>query len=154
MKKIIALGLLLLLVGCDRFPKDPEHTLEEVTNGTLIIGYSSNPPWVVKHTGEPGGIEAEILTEYANTLSADVEWVNDTEQNLYEKLEKKEVHLVIAGITNDNPWIKRVAFTRPYLQLNKKKHVIAAARGENAFIMDLEKFLYSKESQIKKELIR
>jgi polar amino acid transport system substrate-binding protein len=139
---------LLPLLGCKGFPKDPEHTLDQVRNGTLVVGYSENPPWVVKTAGAPTGSEAELVEAFASTLSARVQWRNDTEQNLFEALEKRQVHLVVAGLTDQNPWQEKVAFTRPYKEVGKEKHVLASIQGENAFIVALERFLHQQESTL------
>ncbi|MDF7811476.1 transporter substrate-binding domain-containing protein [Hymenobacter sp. YC55] len=139
---------LLPLLGCDGFPKDPEHTLDQVRNGTLVVGYSENPPWVVKTTGTPTGPEAELVEAFARTLSARVQWRNDTEQNLFEALERRQVHVVVAGLTDQNPWKEKVAFTRPYMEVGKEKHVLASIQGENAFIVALERFLHQQEAAL------
>ena len=144
--------LLILLLGfcsCTNFPKDPEKTLQKVKNGTLVVGYSENPPWVVKTDSIPGGIEPELVKAFAKTLNAKVEWKNGTEQNLVEDLEKKKVHLFIAGITDDSPWKNKAGFTRPFAKVGKSKHVMAAINGENAFVVQLEQFLHQRELQIK-----
>ena len=82
-------------------------------NGTLLVGYSENRPWVTKSGDEPGGTEAELVKQFAQTLNAKIEWHNDTEQNLFERLEKNEIHLVIAGLTDETPWKKTIGITRP-----------------------------------------
>jgi membrane-bound lytic murein transglycosylase MltF len=141
--------LLLLLIpwfaclpaGCDSFPKDPRRTLDRVRNGTLRVGYSENPPWVTKSGDAPGGTEAELVKKFAQTLNAKIEWHNDTEQHLFERLEKNEIHLVIAGITDETPWKDKIGMTRPYVKAGKKKHVMAVAPGENGFLVALETFL-------------
>ncbi|KAA3436836.1 transporter substrate-binding domain-containing protein [Rufibacter hautae] len=143
---------LLLATSCQDFPKDPEKTLEQVSNGTLKVGYSENPPWVVKGPEGPTGIEAELVRGFAKTLNAKVEWQNDTEQNLLEDLEEKKLHLVIAGITDDSPWKSKISFTRPYTEMAKKKHVLCVVMGENAFIVKLEKFLHQQQSTLENRL--
>ncbi len=127
--------------GCDSFPKDPHHTLDRVRNGTLRVGYSESRPWVIKSGNVPGGTEAELVQQFAQNLHAKIEWHNDTEQNLVERLEKNEIHLVIAGLTDDTPWKKKCGITRPYRKVGKKKYVMAVAPGENGFLVALEKFL-------------
>ncbi|WP_460892102.1 transporter substrate-binding domain-containing protein [Rufibacter soli] len=151
-------GLLLLLLfafwgtsGCDKIPKDPEDTLRQVTGGTLHVGYSENPPWVVKGAQEPTGLEPEMVKAFAKTINARVQWHQDTEQELLEALEKKKLQLVVAGLTDDSPWKSKISFTRPYLTLGKKKHVFGVVMGENAFVMKLEKFLHKKEEELKKQ---
>lgn len=138
-----------LFFGCENFPKDPENTLEKVKEGILRVGYSENPPWVVKTDSVPIGIEAELIKAFAKTLHAKVEWKNDTEQNLFEELENKNLDLVIAGVTKDTPWKKKAGLTRPFAIRDNKKHVMAVRRGENAFIVHLERFLYRQEGEVK-----
>lgn len=145
--------LALLLQACNgNFPKDPEQTLSKIQNDTLRVGYSENLPWVIKTGQEPAGLEADLLKAFARTIPTTIKWENDTEQNLMEKLEKNELHLVVAGITKDNPWKKKISFTRPYAKQGKKKHVMAVIHGENAFVLKLEEFLYSQEEEVKKRL--
>ncbi|GAA4455619.1 transporter substrate-binding domain-containing protein [Nibrella saemangeumensis] len=147
MKNVVRLIILTLLSGgCDRFPKDPNDTLNTVKGGTLVVGYSENPPWVQKTDSLPTGLEPDLVKAFAESLGARITWKNDTEQNLFEALEHREVHLVIAGITDDTPWKDKVTLTRPYLKAGKRKHVMAAIRGENAFIVHLETFLHKRES--------
>ena len=138
-----------LLVGCDNFPKDPDKTLEKVRNGTLLVGYSENPPWVVKTAAVPSGIEAELVKEFAHQLNAKIQWQNDTEQDLFEKLEKRELHLVIGGLTDKNSWKNKISFTKPYLKGEKNNYVMAVLKGENAFVLQLEKFLHDQEAKLK-----
>ncbi|TPE41036.1 transporter substrate-binding domain-containing protein [Pontibacter mangrovi] len=150
---ILAVGACLLLAGCEgNFPKDPERTLEKAKQDQLVVGYSENPPWVVKGDTAPTGIEPDLVRAFASSIGARVRWQNDTEQKLFEDLEEKKVHLVIAGITQKTPWKKKVALTRPYLKQGKEKHVMAAIRGENAFIVALERFLHAQEPQLKQTL--
>ncbi|WP_345265366.1 transporter substrate-binding domain-containing protein [Nibrella viscosa] len=149
MKHVILLIVLCLPAwGCDTYPKDPRNTLKTATGGTLRVGYSENPPWVIKTDSVPTGIEANLVKAFAATLKAQVAWHNDTEQNLFEDLEKQKLHLVIAGITDNNPWKKKVGLTRPFVETGEKKHVMAAIQGENAFIVRLERFLHEHEQAI------
>jgi ABC-type amino acid transport substrate-binding protein len=142
----------LVLTGCQNFPKDPEKTLEQVTHGTLRVGYSENPPWVVKGPTGPTGIEPDLVNAFAKTINATVEWQNDAEQNLLEELEKSNLHVVIAGITDDTPWKTKIAFTRPYAEVGKKKHVVCVIKGENAFLVKLEKFLHQQQPTLEARL--
>jgi polar amino acid transport system substrate-binding protein len=147
---------LLLLLGalaaCGQFPKDPDKTLHQASNGTLRVGYSHNPPWVVKTSGAPAGIEPALVAAFAQSRQLRVEWVNDTEQDLMAQLENRTLHLVVCGLLHDSPWSQRVSFTRPYLLQEKKKHVMSVLKGENAFILALEKFLFSQEAKLKTTL--
>ncbi|QHL86964.1 transporter substrate-binding domain-containing protein [Nibribacter ruber] len=154
MQKVWKIPLLLclcwLLAGCENYPKDPNDTLAQVTGGTLVVGYSENPPWVtLGPNGHPGGVEADLVRGFAKTIQAQITWKRDTEQNLLEELEEKKLHLVLAGLTDDSPWKSKISFTRPYLEQGKKKHVFGVVMGENAFVTKLEKYLHQKEDSLK-----
>ena len=148
-KVLIWLGI-WLIIGCENYPRDPDKTLEKVRNGTLLVGYTENPPWVVKGSAEPTGIEAQLIKDFASELNARIQWQNDTEQDLFQKLEKQELHLVIGGLTAKNAWKKKISFTRPYLKGEKEKYVMAVLKGENAFVLQLEEFLHNQEEKLKK----
>lgn len=149
--------LLLLILflgnsGCDHFPKDPNKTLEKVKNGTLVVGYIHNPPWVLKTDSVPVGIEPDLVKDFAQELNATIEWQNNTEENIFAAMEEKKVHLVIAGLTADNPRLKKTGHARPFATEDKKKHVLVTIKGENAFLVQLEQFLYGQEKQIQKRI--
>ncbi|MBC6609880.1 transporter substrate-binding domain-containing protein [Hymenobacter sp. BT507] len=134
----------LLLSACSEYPKDPERTLQKVENGILQVGYSDNPPWVIKTDQDPIGIEPELVKGFAKSLHATVRWHNDTEQGLFEGLKRKQYALVVAGITDDTPWKQeKIGLTRPYRE-GHKKHVMAIMQGENAFLVRLENYLYQQ----------
>jgi polar amino acid transport system substrate-binding protein len=99
----------------------------------------------------PGGTEAELVRAFAAEHNARIEWVSGGESNLVRQLERGELDLVVGGLTKDSPWSKHAAFTRPYLETrnaqgDKEQHVMAARMGENAFLVELERFL-SEEVQ-------
>lgn len=152
LKYCLLLLISFIFIGCENYPKDPEKTLEKVKNGTMRVGYSENPPWVVETDHVPTGIEPELIKAFAKTLNAKIEWKNDTEQNLFEDLMKKRLHLIVAGTTDDSPWKTKVGLTRPFFEQQKKKQVMAVIQGENAFIVHLEKFLYGQEQEIKERM--
>jgi polar amino acid transport system substrate-binding protein len=165
---ILAAALLVpLLAGCGlKIPTDPEGTLDRVAGGTLRAGISHNPPWTETGTGtdpagtdpadtgtdpagtatDPGGTEAELVRAFAAEHNARIEWVYGGESNLVRKLERGELDLVVGGLTKDSPWSKHAALTQPYLETrnaqgDKEQHVMAAPMGENAFLVELERFL-------------
>ena len=141
--------LWVLVMGCESYPRDPDNTLEKIRNGKLVVGYTENPPWVVKTAGEPTGIEAELVKDFARSLHAQVVWQNDSEQDLFEKLEKKKLHLVIGGLTDKNSWKSKISFTKPFLKGEKHNYVMATLKGENAFVLQLEKFLHTQQLKLK-----
>ena len=138
--------LFFLATSCNNFPKDPDNTLQKINHGTLIVGYSDNPPWVVKNGDEPIGLEPDLVRGFAKTQNARIKWVKDTEQDLFEQLEKNKLHLVIGGINDKSPWKSKITFTRPYLKNKKDKHVWAVLKGENAFMVAIETFLHQQQS--------
>jgi polar amino acid transport system substrate-binding protein len=142
----------LLAAGCGlTIPADPEKTLERMTGSTMRVGVSPNPPWtVIDGAGEPSGTEVDLVREFAGTLQAQVEWVVGGEQPLIAALERGELQLVIGGFNSETPWTEKAAITKPYAETRdpegkRKKLVMAAPMGENAFLLALEEFLLGKD---------
>jgi polar amino acid transport system substrate-binding protein len=153
MKKRCLLFLLLAgLTACDSYPRDPDKTLIKIRHGKLRVGYSENPPWVIKTAGEPKGIEPALVVAFAKTQQARIEWVADSEHDLIEQLKNGELHLVVGGLVHDSPWSQQVSFTRPYLKQGRERRVMGVMKGENAFILELEKFLLRQQETIKASL--
>lgn len=216
-------GLVLLLVSCN-LPRDPEKTLVSVQNDTLKVGIVENPPWTTYASGNPAGVEVEMVKKIAQSLSADIQWFRGGEAELFETLMAKELHLVIGGFTKKNPWSRKIGFTNPYrtttvyigtpravstprhirkvrvgveagtpvagyvrkkggkpvgipdlksfqgpvaaprwklqqmdflisdIKLHEEKNVFAIIRGENAWVMFLERFFYRNKKQIEQWL--
>ncbi|HSU36881.1 MAG TPA: transporter substrate-binding domain-containing protein [Propionibacteriaceae bacterium] len=139
-------------LGCSgTVPRDPERTLERVTGATLRVGVSHHPPWTVTGPApEPTGSEIELVKGFAQTLDAEVEWVVGGEEMLIAALEHGELHLVIGGLTAETPWVEQVAVTKPYAEMRdprgeRQELVMAAPPGENAYLLELEKFLLSQD---------
>jgi polar amino acid transport system substrate-binding protein len=142
----------LLAAGCGlTVPADPEKTLERVTGSTMRVGVSPNPPWTdISGAGEVSGTEVDLVREFAGTLQAQVEWVVGGEQPLIAALERGELQLVIGGFNSETPWTAKAAITKPYAETRdpegkRKKLVMAAPIGENAFLLALENFLLGKD---------
>jgi polar amino acid transport system substrate-binding protein len=108
---------LLAMVGCG-VPKDAAGTLGRVEGGTLRVGIAHNPPWtVVASGGEPRGVEAELVHGLSGELGARIEWIDGTEGELLEALEKRDLDLVIAGLRADSPYASRLGMTKPYVRV-------------------------------------
>ena len=146
-----AVAVLAVLTGCSSFPADPDGTLDRVRGGVLRVGVSHNEPWVqVVQETEPSGIEPELVQRFATTLQATIEWQPGGEEALMTDLEHGRLDLVIGGLTAESPWTDKAAITKPYAEMRSRegeteKHVMAAPLGENAFLLELEKFLLSQE---------
>lgn len=97
-------------------PKDPNQTLDRVRGGTLRAGISANPPWTAINGGKFSGIEVTLIQRFANSLDARVEWTPGTESALLEALSQGTLDIVVAGLTADTPWKRKVALTRDYAQ--------------------------------------
>lgn len=146
-------GSLLLTAGCaGHFPADPENTLDDVTGGTLRVGASVNPPFVEDSGEQLLGSEVELVEDYARTRGADVSWIQGGEEDLMDRLEHGEVDLVIGGLTEKTPWMKKAGLTRPYEEStdrygSRQHHVLAVPLGENAFLLDLDTYLQDRNEE-------
>ena len=137
----------------------PKGTLDRVRGGILRVGITYADPWVSRVGAEPTGVEVELVEAFARDLGSRVEWVQGSEEQLFEKLELGELDLVIGGITAKSPWKRKGAFTRPYATVlsetgQPEKHVMAAHMGENAFLTELDVFLQGREREIASMLKR
>lgn len=149
---LVLLCTLLLLPACAQsMPADPEGTLERVAGGTLRVGVSDNGDWVsVQPAGEPEGTEPELIREFAGKLGASIEWSTGSEQVLAEDLKHGELDVVIGGLDDKTPWEKHAGLTMPYTESKDErgethKHVMLVRKGENAFLLELDKFLAEAE---------
>ena len=134
---LLGLFLTVATAGCG-IPRDPEDSLERVRRtGVLRAGITAREPF----TTGTGGPEADVITAFAQSLGATVEWHAGSESTLFEALEKFELDVAVGGFTQDHPWGPKLGFTRPYLKAGKKKHVVAAAPGENRLLFELERVL-------------
>jgi polar amino acid transport system substrate-binding protein len=110
---IAAVLLAVGVAGCG-IPRDPESTLDRVRGGTLRAGITANEPWTTLEGGRPGGVEVELVEQFANELGARVEWVDGSDAELIGALEVRELDLVVGGLTADTPWQSKAAITRSY----------------------------------------
>lgn len=149
-RAVVVALMTIVLSGCG-IPADPEGTLDRVTDGTLRVGVSHNPPWTeTAASGDPAGAEVRLVEQFAESLGADVEWTELSEARLIAALERGELDLVVAGLVEDTPWTDAAAITRPYTEARDaegrtQRHVMAARMGENAFLVQLERFLAERE---------
>ncbi len=157
----LLLAALLTLTGCaGSFPADPEGTLEKARGGTLRVGASMNGDWVRISADTGGnvrssdvqGTEADLVRDFAAQLGADIEWVAGTEQVLAEEIKHGGLDVVIGGLDDKTPWVTHAGITRPYMESRDErgslhKHVMLVPLGENAFLLELDKFLMAAREQ-------
>jgi ABC-type amino acid transport substrate-binding protein len=148
MRRIWALAAsVLLLTGCTvSIPSDPNGTLDQVSGGTLNVGVAPNGDFTIVTRGDVSGSEAVLVEAFAETIDADIEWTVGSEEALVRALEREDLDLVIAGLTDATPWQARAGVTRPYDEFTDEegtthKLVMLVPMGENAFLTELETFL-------------
>ncbi|MDP9997237.1 transporter substrate-binding domain-containing protein [Pseudarthrobacter sulfonivorans] len=165
---VLALVTAVFLAGCGTYPADPSGTLERVDGGTLRVGASENGDWVKFSAASGGGqatlpasprrdedvqgTEAELVREFAARLGADIEWVSGTEHVLAEELKHRELDLVVGGLNDKTPWVQHGGLTRVYAESRDSrgalhKHVMLVPLGENAFLLELDRFLMEAKEQ-------
>lgn len=132
-------------------PTDPDGTLDRVRGGELRVGVSPHEPWtVVDPDGTPGGLEVDLVEGFAETLDADVVWTTGGEEELVGDLERGDLDLVVGGLTASTPWTSKAAVTVAYVTVTDpdgrtEGHVMATPMGENAFLVELERYLLDQE---------
>lgn len=147
LKSIAVVSAILLLTGCGlQVPKDPEGTLDRVTDGVMRVGVTENPPWVeLDGSGEPAGSEPALIARFADELGAEIAWTDGSEAVLLEALDRGELDVVLGGFRDDTPWVDLGAITRPYREVEGvdgvERHVMIVRLGENGFQVALERFL-------------
>jgi len=112
----ILLSSISLTVACSNLPRDPEKTLRQLQSRPMRVGVVERPPWVVRTSGEPAGVEADLLRNFASQLGTGIEWHSGGEQEQLEALEHYQLDIVIGGLTNRTPWAKYVGLTSPYFE--------------------------------------
>lgn len=143
---IVALILTCALSGCGlTVPSDPDGTLQSVRGGELRVGVSPDPGLVqVDEDRSPTGSIPDLVTGFADTLDADVDWTEGSEETLVGMLERGDLDLVVGGITEDSPWIDSAGMTRGYPGIDGadgRSPVMLVPLGENAFLSALERYL-------------
>lgn len=146
---LVLVLVLVLLAGCSEqgFPRDPEGSLVRATGGQLYVGVSPNEPHTsVDDDGSVSGSEVRIIEDWAASIDAEVVWTVGSESVLAERIKLGELDVLIGGLASDSPWTTHAAFTRPYAEVpgpdgTPRKLVIATRLGENALLVNLEKFL-------------
>jgi ABC-type amino acid transport substrate-binding protein len=129
-------------IGCG-VPRDADHTLDRVRGRELRVGVTERAPWVELHDDVVSGVEPSLVSELAQGLHTRTTFRRGSESELLEALQRGELDLVAAGLTDGSPWKGHVALTKPYYTDSStgEKHVLAVRAGENAWLVHLETFL-------------
>ncbi len=145
------LALTMLLTGC-QWPADPERSLTAARErGALRVGVVANPPWVeVPDPAAPVGLESELVREFAERQDLDIQWHHRGVEQLVESLRRHELDLLIGGFSATHPWRAEVGQTFIYFNERNQQgtlgeHVILTAPGENALLLTLERFLFTRQ---------
>jgi len=142
----LSIVILVLAAGCTNFPRDPKKTLEHVRSShTLKVGAGEDPPFLTRHGEEAEGRDADLVRGFAQQLGAKVEWEWGSQEEQFESLEQFHLDLVAGGVSKKSPWVKKVAITRPFAEMTKRKRSFAVPPGENAFLKALETYLAEKQ---------
>ncbi len=147
----LAACLVVVLAACDRYPRDPEDTLQRVQGHELRIGIAPDPPLVELDPGQPPrGPQIALLQRWADTLDARIVWVEGAHDDLLKDLEAFRLHAVVGGLTPETPWKDRVGLTRPFYLRDShgglRDRVLAVPPGENAWLMRFETFVQSPQA--------
>lgn len=152
MARALLAAVVVLAAGCGvSVPADPDGTLDRVRGSTVRVGVSPNPPYteVASPGADPAGSEVELVRAFADHLDAEVAFTVAGEQSLVARMEAGELDLLVGGLTDRTPWQKQVAVTRPYQETpapggGTDRHVMAVPMGENAWLVELERFLHER----------
>jgi ABC-type amino acid transport substrate-binding protein len=144
---LLWLGLATAACG---LPRDPEGTLDRLhATGLLRAGAVPNPPWVIVRGGAVSGPEAAIVEAFAARHGAAVTWVVGAEERLVERLEERELDLVVGGFTQRNPSLSRASASRPLYESSPgKRHVVLVAPGENGFLLALDRAVLAARDEL------
>jgi polar amino acid transport system substrate-binding protein len=112
-RRLLLTGLVLAVSSCG-LPRDSAGSIDRIRGGVLRVGVATRPPWTVVSAQGVSGVEVDLLSDFARALGARVEWVPGSEAELLEALERRELDVVAAGLTDATPWKGRVALTLPY----------------------------------------
>lgn len=124
---VLALVVALAAGGC-AFPRDAKGTLETIrSSGQLRLGVTEAPPWVVRTDDGWGGATVQLVRELADEVGAEVTFIEGTQDELLEALERHALDMVAAGLAEGDPWGSRVTFTPP---IAHSRLVVASPSGD------------------------
>jgi polar amino acid transport system substrate-binding protein len=123
----IFFALAVLTIGCGSMPRDPAGTLERIQQRQHIrVGLVECPPWVIRAQGDPGGVEVELVKQFAGEFGTACDWYWGNEQRHMAALEHFELDLVVGGLDKSTPWREIVGVTKPYYE---ELYTVGVPRG-------------------------
>jgi len=167
LRALTPLPLIALSLTSCGLPKDPDGATARIgATHILRVGISNNPPWAVVDDGQISGIEPDLVRDFAGTLGARVQWVANGETPLMQALERRQLDLVVGGVTTKSPWTKRLGTSlsyaktglvpggQPGLRQGRQRHVLLSAPGESQLLLRLDRFLAAARPRVEQALAR
>lgn len=139
------------LLGCGSIPADVEGTFDRASEGTLVVGVAEHQPWtdIDDATGQVTGIEADLISGFADSINAEIHWESGPESVLAQDMKDGHIDILIGGLTTSSPWSSHLALTRAYTTLNSgDKMVMGVPLGENELLVELETHLAREYGEI------
>ena len=127
----ILFSSVFLNFACADLPRDPKNTLRQLQSRPMRVGLVEHPPWVVRTTGEPAGVEVDLVRNFASQLGTAIEWRWGGEQGQLEALEHYQLDVVIGGFTDRTPWRQYVGLSSPYFEETYRVGIPASSQLEN-----------------------
>jgi hypothetical protein len=124
MRMTIASALIGILAvgGCSDFPKDNADTLKQIRAGReMKVGVAHNPPWTIVEDGRIDGVEPALMAQWAQSLGTKSRVITGPTDALVEALYRRELDVLVMGLTDKTPHSGKLALSQPYLEV--KTHI-------------------------------
>jgi len=95
------------------------------------------------------GPEADLVRGFAHSIGSRVTWIWGPLDEHMERLQRFELDLVAAGLTEQTAWQGKVGLTTPWLEEAGWKRVLAVAPGENALLTALERYIRERTDALR-----
>ena len=146
-RAVLCLIMPMAMLSACGMPRDPGGTFHRVRNGTMRVGITENPPWVLTRGERPSGIEPRLLQRLAQRLDAQIEWRIGSESALATALRNGELDVVAGGLTDSTPWSSHAGMTLPYVTAGQDRYVMIVRQGENRWLLELDRFLHDSRAE-------